>query len=72
MLITALLFCFSGAAQEEDSTKVRTNGDLFITSGVTMMGTGTFVWFASRRIAYGMIGTGAVLTGVGLVMNLKK
>ncbi len=71
LLLSALFICFSGAAQE-DSTKVRTNGDLFITSGITMGGTGIITCLASRRLGLSMVATGGILTGAGCIINRVK
>jgi len=72
LLLSALFICFSGAAQEDSTKVVRTNGDLFIASGITLGAAGVVTTFSAVRTGVSMIVTGGVLTGVGLIINRVK
>lgn len=69
-LLLAMTIAIGTSAQSDSTeTKQRTNGDLLIASGTTNVLAGLVTLIASRSIGKGLIASGAVTAGIGVVMN---
>ena len=51
-------------------TKKYSKGDMIITSGVTMIASGSISWFASRSISIGLMSTGGAVTVIGIIVKV--
>ena len=71
-LMLFIMIAANAQAEPQDSLKTYNSGDIVMTTGVTMMASGAVSFLASRSIALGLIGTGGVVTVIGVAIKIKN
>ena len=56
----------------KDSTKQYDSGDILMSIGGTFIGSGIITTFSSRILGFSMMGTGGIISGIGIGIKTHK